>query len=198
MFTGLVQSMGSIVSIESRGGDSRIVIKALGLRLGEISLGDSIAVNGACLTAVEIDEQSFAADVSQETLSLTTLGALTPGAPVNLEPSLTLASPLGGHLVSGHVDATGSLASIQPDARSTRMDFEVPGELMRYMARKGSVSIDGTSLTINDISDVTISVNIVPHTLEKTIMGTYKKGAHVNLEVDLIARYLERLLADQA
>jgi riboflavin synthase len=198
MFTGLVQSMGSIVSIESRGGDSRIVIKAPGLRLGEISLGDSIAVNGACLTAVDIDEQGFAADVSQETLSLTTLGALTPGAPVNLEPSLTLASPLGGHLVSGHVDATGSLASIQPDARSTRMDFEVPGELMRYMARKGSVSIDGTSLTINDISDVTISVNIVPHTLEKTIMGTYKKGAHVNLEVDLIARYLERLLADQA
>lgn len=198
MFTGLVQSVGSIVSIESRGGDSRIVIQAPGLRLGEMSLGDSIAVNGACLTAVEIDAQGFAADVSQETLSLTTLGALTPGAPVNLEPSLTLASPLGGHLVSGHVDATGSLVSIQPDARSTRMDFEVPGDLMRYMARKGSVSIDGTSLTINDISDVTISVNIVPHTLEKTIMGAYEKGAKVNLEVDLIARYLERLLAGQA
>jgi riboflavin synthase len=198
MFTGLIQSMGSIVLIESRGGDSRIVIKAPGLPLADISLGDSIAVNGACLTAIEIDEHGFAADVSQETLSLTTLGALTPGAPVNLEPSLTLASPLGGHLVSGHIDATGSLASIHPDARSTRMDFEVPGDLMRYMARKGSVSIDGTSLTINDISDVTISVNIVPHTLEKTIMGTYEKGAKVNLEVDLIARYLERLLAGQA
>lgn len=194
MFTGIIQAVGEIVAVESVGGDARLCIDTGVLDLAGAGLGDSIAVNGVCLTAVEFSPGGFVADVSQETLSLTTLGNARQGSRVNLEPALTLATPLGGHLVSGHVDGIGRLLSMDPDARSTRMEFEVPIELSRYVARKGSITIDGTSLTVNAVEGEKFSVNIVPHTLERTIMGGYTAGAHVNLEVDLVARYLERLL----
>lgn len=195
MFTGIIQATGEIRAVDEVGGDARLRIGVGDLNLEQVSLGDSIAVSGVCLTVVEFTQDEFAADVSQETLGLTTLGALEVGAHVNLEPSLTLATPLGGHLVSGHVDGVGRLLSLQPDARSTRMEFAVPTELGRYVARKGSITIDGTSLTVNDVAGDTFSVNIVPHTLERTIMGGYESGTRVNLEVDLVARYLERLIA---
>jgi riboflavin synthase len=194
MFTGIIQAVGEIVAVEPVGGDARLRIDTGVLDLAGAGLGDSIAVNGVCLTAVEFSPGGFVADVSQETLSLTTLGNARQGSRVNLEPALTLATPLGGHLVSGHVDGIGKLLSMDPDARSTRMEFEVPIELSRYVARKGSITIDGTSLTVNAVEGEKFSVNIVPHTLERTIMGGYTAGAHVNLEVDLVARYLERLL----
>jgi riboflavin synthase len=194
MFTGIIQAVGEIVAVEAVGGDARLRIDTGVLDLAGAGLGDSIAVNGVCLTAVEFSPGGFVADVSQETLSLTTLGNARQGLRVNLEPALTLATPLGGHLVSGHVDGIGRLLSMDPDARSTRMEFEVPIELSRYVARKGSITIDGTSLTVNAVEGEKFSVNIVPHTLERTIMGGYTAGAHVNLEVDLVARYLERLL----
>ncbi|MGI9344245.1 MAG: riboflavin synthase [Gammaproteobacteria bacterium] len=196
MFTGIIQAVGEIRSVDEVGGDARLRIGVGDLNLERVSLGDSIAVSGVCLTVVEFTQDEFAADVSQETLSLTTLGALEVGSQVNLEPSLTLATPLGGHLVSGHVDGVGRLQSLQPDARSTRMEFAVPAELGRYVARKGSITIDGTSLTVNDVAGDAFSVNIVPHTLARTIMGGYEPGTRVNLEVDLVARYLERLIAE--
>jgi riboflavin synthase len=194
MFTGIVQAIGKIGSVEERGGDKRFVIEAADLRLGDAGLGDSIAVNGVCLTAVEIEAGRFEADVSRETLSLTTLDALAAGDPVNLEAALTLATPLGGHLMSGHVDGIGALVSRHPEARSTRMLFELPAALSRYVARKGSIAIDGTSLTVNEIDGCRFGVNIVPHTLESTIMNGYASGTRVNIEVDLVARYLERLV----
>jgi len=194
MFTGIIQAIGTVMAVDSLEGDSRLHIDSGTLALEAVRPGDSIAVNGVCLTAIDLGPKKFAADVSQETLGLTTLGQLTVGSSINLEPSLTLASPLGGHLVSGHVDGVGELISLHPDARSTRMDFAVPPTLARYIARKGSITLDGTSLTVNDISGEKISVNIVPHTLEQTIMGSYKERTRVNIEVDLIARYLERLI----
>lgn len=194
MFTGIVQAVGEIRALESVGGDARLRIAAGTLDLAAVQLGDSIAVSGVCLTVVEHDADEFVADVSQETLGLTTLGAARVGTRVNLEPSLTLASPLGGHLVSGHVDGVGTLVEREPDARSTRMRFELPAELGRYVAKKGSITVDGTSLTVNDVDRRDFSVNIVPHTLERTIMGGYETGTRVNLEVDLVARYLERLI----
>lgn len=194
MFTGIVQALGEIETVEERGGDRRLVMGAGGLALGDAGLGDSIAVNGVCLTAVDIEATRFAADVSRETLDLTTLGIAEAGQPVNLEPALTLSTPLGGHLVSGHVDGMGQLVSRDPEARSTRMVFELPADLARYVARKGSIAIDGTSLTVNEVDGRRFGVNIVPHTLENTIMGAYQPGAWVNIEVDLVARYLERLL----
>lgn len=196
MFTGIIQATGEVRAVDEVGGDARLRIGVGDLNLERVSRGDSIAVSGVCLTVVEFTQDEFAADVSRETLSLTTLGALEVGSRVNLEPSLTLATPLGGHLVSGHVDGVGRLLSLQPDARSTRMEFSVPAELGRYVARKGSITIDGTSLTVNDVTGDAFSVNIVPHTLERTIMGGYEPGTRVNLEVDLVARYLERLLAE--
>ena len=194
MFTGIIQSIGNIDAVEDRGGDVRLRIAAPDLDWNAINLGDSIAVNGVCLTVAEAGSGKFSADVSHETLGLTTLGNLTDGNPVNLEPALTLSTPLGGHLVSGHVDGIASVVSLEPDARSTRMVFEIPEPLARYVTRKGSVTIDGTSLTVNESSAINMSVNIVPHTLERTIMGDYEVGTRVNMEVDLIARYLERLL----
>lgn len=194
MFTGIVQALGQVEAVEETEGDRRLVIGTGGLHLGDAGLGDSIAVNGVCLTAVDIEAARFAADVSRETLDLTTLADMAVGHPVNLEPALTLSTPLGGHLVSGHVDGVGRLVSRHPEARSTRMVFEVPAELARYIARKGSVAIDGTSLTVNEVDANRFGVNIVPHTLEHTIMGRYESGSRVNIEVDLVARYLERLL----
>lgn len=194
MFTGIVHAVGEIESQEERGGDVRLHIKARGLDLKRVSVGDSIAVNGCCLTVVEKHARGFSADVSHETLALTTLGALVNGSPVNLEPSLTLATPLGGHLVIGHVDGVATVKSRCEDARSVRFEIEAPVELARYIARKGSVCADGVSLTVNSVHDNIFDVNIIPHTLEHTILGHWQPGAHVNLEVDLLARYLERLL----
>ena len=194
MFTGIIQAVGSISAVEHRDGDRRLTIATPGLDMGQAELGDSIAVNGVCLTAVDFLEAAFVADVSRETLAVTTLETLVVGAAVNLEPALTLGQALGGHLVSGHVDGVGRLLSREPEARSTRMLFQLPADLARYVAKKGSVCIDGTSLTVNDVDADKFGVNIVPHTLENTIMGSYQPGTSVNLEVDLIARYLERLM----
>ncbi|MBV5308208.1 riboflavin synthase [Chromatium okenii] len=199
MFTGIIQAIGHLQQSQPRSGDVRLAINTGNLPLAGVSLGDSIAVNGVCLTAVELGRQSFAADVSRETLALTTLGSLSSGSRVNLEPALTLATPLGGHLVSGHVDGVGTVLERHADARSWRLRIEAPAELTRYIAPKGSICIDGTSLTINRIDGAVFELNIVPHTIAHTISGEYQVGSRVNLEVDLIARYLERLLlGDQA
>jgi riboflavin synthase len=199
MFTGIIQAIGEIERLEPRGGDVRVAVRAGKLDLSHASTGDSIAVNGVCLTAVTLDRGRFSADVSRETLSLTTLGDLAPGAKVNLETALTLSTPLGGHLVSGHVDGVGTVLDVREDARSWRLQIHAPGELARYIAHKGSICVDGTSLTVNEIKGSVFDLNIVPHTLEETIIGGYRAGTRVNLEVDLIARYLERLvLGDHA
>lgn len=194
MFTGIIQAVGEIERLEPRGGDVRVAVRAGKLGLDDASIGDSIAVNGVCLTAVAIEGGRFMADASRETLALTTLGGLAPGARVNLEMALTLATPLGGHLVSGHVDGVGTVLQIREDGRSWRLQIHAPGELARYIAHKGSICVDGTSLTVNEIKGAVFDLNIVPHTLEKTIIGDYRVGVRVNLEVDLIARYLERLM----
>jgi len=185
--------------LDPRGGDVRLSLSTGKLDMTDVALGDSIAVSGVCLTAVVIDGSGFAADVSRETLSLTTLGELKPGSRVNLEKALTLATPLGGHLVSGHVDGVGRALDRQDDGRSVRFRVEAPRELARYIATKGSICVDGTSLTVNGVSGPVFDLNIVPHTLKETIMGQYGPGTRVNLEVDLVARYLERLvLGDKA
>lgn len=194
MFTGIIQAIGHIRDIEPRGGDLRLRVALGKLDPAGLALGDSIAVNGVCLTAVELDAVSFRADVSRESLSLTTLGALRSGSRVNLERALTLSTPLGGHLVSGHVDGVGRVLARSEDARSVRFRVEAPAELARYIAHKGSICVDGTSLTVNAVEGACFELNIVPHTLRETIMGDYQPGTRVNLEVDLIARYLERLL----
>jgi len=194
MFTGIVQSVGEIVAAKDIGGDTRLRIAGTGLNLANVNTGDSIAVNGVCLTVVELGKGEFSADVSRETLDVTTLGSLTAGHHVNLEPSLTLGAPLGGHLVSGHVDGVSRVTSINPEARSIRMGFYLPADLGRYVAKKGSVTLDGTSLTVNAVSDAELFVNIVPHTSERTIMDGYSVGTQVNIEVDMISRYLERLI----
>ncbi|HJP39250.1 MAG: riboflavin synthase [Gammaproteobacteria bacterium] len=194
MFTGIVQAIGKISASEDCHGDLRLQINTAELALDNLKLGDSIAVNGICLTAVRFDAQSFTADVSAATLAATTLGNLGVSSLVNLERSLTLADSLGGHLVSGHVDGVGQVVSLEADARSTCIGFDIDPTLCRYVARKGSVTVDGTSLTVNDVAGHRFFVNIVPHTLERTIMGHYEEGTRVNIEVDLVARYLERLM----
>ncbi len=194
MFTGIVQAIGEVRRLESRGGDLRLHIATGRLDLCDVALGDSIAVNGVCLTAVELPGDGFAADVSNETLSLTSLGALRPGSRVNLEKALTLQTRLGGHLVSGHVDGLGEILERHDDARSVRFRVRAPDELARYIAHKGSITVDGTSLTVNAVDGAVFELNIVPHTLQETIMDEYVPGRRVNLEVDLLARYLERLL----
>lgn len=199
MFTGIIQSVGLIQRLEPRGGDACLTIETGKLPLDGVVLGDSIAVNGVCLTAVALTGRGFAADVSRETLTLTTLGDLRPGSRVNLEKALTLSTPLGGHLVSGHVDGVGTLLERHEDARSWRLRIQAPDELARYIAHKGSICVDGTSLTVNQVEGAVFELNIVPHTIQETLIGDYRPGSRVNLEVDLIARYLERLLlGDQA
>lgn len=193
MFTGIVQTRGAVTRLEARGGDARLVIDAPDL--GEFQVGDSISVSGTCLTAAARTERGFAADVSRETLDRTTLGALGTGAAVNLELSLTLASPLGGHLVSGHVDGVGELLSQEEDARSRRLRFRAPEGLARYLAAKGSVCVDGVSLTVNEVEGREFEVNVIPHTAAVTTLGDARPGSRVNLEADLIARYVERLLS---
>ena len=198
MFTGIVQDMGRIVALEPRDGDVRLRVAVGRLPLGAVRKGDSIAVSGVCLTVVEHDDAGFAADVSNETLSLTTLGDLLPGSEVNLEPALRAGDPLGGHLVSGHVDGVGRVVSLSRDARSWRVRFATPPGLERYVARKGSIAIDGVSLTVNEVERDVFGVNIIPHTFEVTTIGRYAPGRRVNLEIDQVARYVERLLAAEA
>ena len=195
MFTGIIQSVGRIVRLEPRGGDVRLHIDTADLDLGDTQLGDSIAVSGVCLTAVVLQERGFSADVSNETLSLTTLRQLKPGDPVNLEKALRLADRLGGHLVSGHVDGLGKVVSITPDGRSQRWTFEVRAAISRYIAAKGSVCIDGTSLTVNEVAGHRFGVNLIPHTIEHTAFHARRVGDAVNIEADVVARYIERLLS---
>lgn len=197
MFTGIIQAKGRIARAELRSHDKRLFIQCHDFDLSTSQVGDSIAVNGVCLTIVRLNSEGFYADVSRETLSLTTLGELAPDTIVNLERALTLATPLGGHLVSGHIDAVGTVVKVFEDSRSLRLKIETPSELLPYIARKGSVTVDGVSLTVNDIRDNMFSLNIVPHTRMVTTIGNYQVHTRVNIEVDLIARYLERLLIGQ-
>ena len=194
MFTGIIQSVGQIAGSVDKGQDKQLTIDVGDLSMNDISQGDSIAVNGVCLTAVAFSGNTFAADVSVETLRLTTLGALQQGSKVNLELALTPSSRLGGHLVSGHVDGVGEVLDRRADARSERFTIRAPKQLMRYIAAKGSVCVQGISLTVNTTDTDTFSVNIVPHTLQMTNLGECRAGSQVNLEIDVIARYLERLL----
>lgn len=194
MFTGIVQGMGRIRSVEPRGGDVTMWIETGDVSLTGVEIGGSIAVNGCCLTAIELEPNAFKADLSRETLSLTTAGQWQAGTPVNLERALTAGQAFGGHYVTGHIDGVGQVVSRHEDARSIRVEFEVPAELARYIARKGSVTVDGVSLTVNGVAGPRFDVNLVPHTLEVTILGGYRAGTRVNLEVDIIARYLERLV----
>ena len=195
MFTGIVQDVGSILASEVRGVDVRLVIACERLDLQRAQLGDSICVQGCCLTAVELEGQRFSADVSRETLALTTLGQLRVGSPVNLEPALRAGDALGGHLVSGHVDGIGRVTATSEDGRSRRLSVAAPAELARYIARKGSITLDGVSLTVNEVAAEGFGVNIIPHTQAVTTLGTLCVGSEVNLEVDQLARYLERLMS---
>lgn len=199
MFTGIIETIGTVVEVKSVGGDVRLTVRAPALDWRQVQLGDSIATNGICLTVVENLGDGFRADASRETLSLTTLGDWRPGTAVNLEQALTPSSRLGGHIVSGHVDAIGEIVSRQGDARSERLQIRAPDALAKYLAHKGSITVDGTSLTVNAVSGAVFDLNIVPHTLKETVIQHYQVGTRVNLEVDVIARYLERLLlGDQA
>ena len=194
MFTGIVQDIGTVQALETRGGDVRLVIAAARLDRSRIQVGDSICVQGCCLTATEVQAPTFAADLSRETLALTTLGELVPGAAVNLEPALRAGEPLGGHLLSGHVDGVGEILSRDADARSLRLTIGAPAPLERFLAAKGSVAVDGVSLTINAVQPGSFAVNIIPHTQAVTTLGSLAVGARVNLEIDQVARYLARLL----
>lgn len=193
MFTGIVTAQGTITRRTEVGGDCRLTVSCPDLQLETARAGDSVCVSGACLTMLDPDREGFSADVSQETLSLTTLGALAEGQKVNLELALAAGERLGGHLVTGHVDGMARLLSRHPDARAERLEFEVPSSLAKYIARKGSVCLDGVSLTINEVDGCNFSVCLIPHTLEVTTLGDLSDGDPVNLEVDLVARYLERL-----
>ncbi len=198
MFTGIVQAIGEITALQPSGGDLRLRVRSGKLPLDDVALGDSISTNGACLTVTELPGDGYWADVSRETLDFTTLGQLTVGSPVNLEKALTPASRLGGHIVSGHVDGVGEVLSSSEDGRSTRWVLRAPDGLAKYIAHKGSITVDGTSLTVNQVRGAEFDLNIIPQTLQETIFGTYKPGTRVNLEVDLIARYLERLVLGDA
>lgn len=194
MFTGIIQTVGKILALETRGGDVRIVIDSGKLSMPEVNLGDSIAVNGVCLTVVEKTAKGFTADVSNETLARTTLKDLRADSRVNLEMALTPTSRLGGHIVSGHVDGEGEVVKRWSDGRSEKFRFRAPDILAKYIAEKGSICVDGISLTVNKVDGAQFELNIVPHTLQETTMSDFQLGRKVNLEVDIIARYLERLL----
>ena len=197
MFTGIIQAVGKVESLTPKSGDLRIAIDTGTLPMQGVKEGDSIAVSGCCLTVIGKRTHGFDADASRETLSLTILGDLKPGSPVNLETALTLGTPLGGHLVSGHVDGLGTVRSRREEARSVRFDIELPQALKRYVVHKGSICVDGVSLTVNALRDNVFDVNIIPHTMSHTIFGGYREGSRVNLEVDVVARYVERLLGDR-
>ena len=198
MFTGIIQAVGHIAAIESGEQDIRLCIESGKLPLEGVSLGDSIATSGVCLTVTELTGEGYWADVSPESLSLTTLGTKAIGDPVNLETSLTLSTPLGGHLVSGHVDGVGHVDDIIEDARFWRVRIAAPETLARYVAMKGSICVDGTSLTVNQVEGCHFELTIIPQTWEETVFSEYRVGSPVNLEVDVIARYLERLMQFEA
>lgn len=199
MFTGIIQSLGEIKSLEQTAGDVRLTVSVGSLDLDAAALGDSIAVNGVCLTVIEKTEDCFTADVSVETLNNTSLKQVAVGSKVNLEAALLANAPLGGHIVSGHVDGVGYVQHLHKEARSTRFVIKVPDDFAKYVARKGSITIDGVSLTVNAVNGNEFSINIIPHTIEHTLFQQYATGSVVNLEVDLLARYVERLmLGDKA
>ena len=198
MFTGIILAIGNVAAIEHRAGDCRIKINTGTLAMADVALGDSIAVNGVCLTAVELGTYYFCADVSNETLNKTLINTLVVGAPVNLELALTPTTRMGGHIVSGHVDGVGEVLEKKADGRSFCFKIKAPNQLAKYIAQKGSICINGISLTVNEISGATFSVNIVPHTLAETTLGTATTGTFVNLEVDMLARYMERLMQGEA
>ncbi|CAI8159546.1 MAG: Riboflavin synthase [Cellvibrionales bacterium UBA7375] len=199
MFTGIISAIGKIAELEHRQGDVRISIHAPELGFEDVRLGDSIACNGVCLTAVELIDQGFIADVSVETLSLTTIEHWKVDTRINLEKAMQASDRFGGHIVSGHVDGIGEVMSLHEDARSWRFTIKAPANLAKYIAQKGSITVDGTSLTVNAVNGSEFELNIVPHTMIHTVISDYQAGSKVNLEVDLIARYLERLTAtDQA
>lgn len=198
MFTGIIQAVGEIAALQPQGGDLRLRVRTGKLDLGDVQPGDSIAVSGVCLTAVELPGDGFWADVSGETLAHTVIGDLKAGARVNLEKALLPTTRLGGHLVSGHVDGVGEVVERRSDARSERLRIRTPQGLARYIAAKGSICVDGVSLTVNAVERNVFELNIVPHTLAETTLDEYRPGRRVNLEVDLIARYLERLLLGDA
>lgn len=194
MFTGIIQAIGEVAALQPRGEDLRLHVRTGKLDLGAVAIGDSIATSGVCLTVVALPGDGFWADVSGETLNCTRIGALRIGERVNLEKALTLSTPLGGHLVSGHVDGIGAVLARREDGRSVRFAMRAPEQLARYIAPKGSVCVDGISLTVNRVEGAEFELNIVPHTLVETTMGEFRPGREFNLEVDIIARYLERLL----
>jgi len=198
MFTGIIEATGHIAHLEQVGGDLRAVITSAGMDFADVQIGDSICVSGVCLTAVTVAPDSFSVDISNETVSLTSFGALKEGARVNLEKAMQPSSRFGGHMVSGHVDGLAELVSRTPDGRSERLTFCAPHTLMKYIAAKGSVCLEGISLTVNSVDADTFGINIIPHTAEKTTFGDLQPGSNVNLEVDLIARYLERLMGGDA
>ena len=194
MFTGIILAIGKIAAIDRRAGDCRLKIDTANLSLNDVLLGDSIAVNGVCLTAVELGEHFFYADVSNETLSRTILNTSTVGTSVNLELALTPSTRMGGHIVSGHVDGIGFVTEKIADGRSFRFTLKAPDNLAKYISEKGSICINGISLTINEVKGASFSVNIVPYTMKDTTLGEAIVGTQVNLEVDLLARYMERLM----
>lgn len=195
MFTGLVEGVGQVLALEPRGGDLRLRIGVGNLPFADVALGESIAVSGVCLTVVEFDAASFAADASTETLALTTLGGLAVGHAVNLERAMRPTDRLGGHMVSGHVDGIGRVLSVHADARAQRWRFAAPAPLLKYIATKGSICVDGVSLTVNAVDDAGFEVALIPHTVSHTAFAGTAVGDAVNLEVDLVARYVERLLS---
>lgn len=199
MFTGIIQAVGEVAAMQPGGGDLRLRINTGKLPLDDVALGDSICTSGVCLTVIELPGDGYWADVSVETLDFTTLGSLEVGSRVNLEKALTPGSRLGGHIVSGHVDGVGEVVSLAEDARSWRFVIRAPDALARYIAHKGSICVDGTSLTVNAVRGAEFDLNIIPQTMAETVFGDYRPGSRVNLEVDVIARYLERLvLGDRA
>ncbi|HVK50879.1 MAG TPA: riboflavin synthase, partial [Pseudoxanthomonas sp.] len=197
-FTGIIEGVGRLAACEARGGDVRLHVDVGSLPFDNVQLGESIAVNGVCLTVVEFDASHFQADASTETLSLTTLGQLRVGAPLNLERAMRPTDRLGGHLVSGHVDGLGKVLSIHDDARAQRWRFAAPAALLRYIAKKGSICVDGVSLTVNEVDEQGFEVALIPHTVSHTAFSSTGVGDAVNLEIDLVARYVERLLGARA
>lgn len=198
MFTGIIAAIGQVTSVTPSGGDMRLKVATQKLDLSDVSLGDSIAINGVCLTVVELGEAHVSFDVSKESLERTALSQIAAGSAVNLEKALAVGDRLGGHMVSGHVDGLGKVLQLTPSARSVQFRIEVPANLERYVAEKGSITIDGVSLTVNQVGPGWFDINIIPHTMQETIIKEYNVGTMVNLEVDLIARYLERLLPGQS
>ena len=198
MFTGIILATGRVSGVREKGGDLELAIDARALEAARFGIGDSVSVQGVCLTVTRLEDSTFYADVSRETMDKTTLGGARAGSRVNLEPSLRAGDALGGHMVSGHVDAVGRLIAAQEDARSWRLEFELPPSLMRFVAPKGSICIDGVSLTVNQVRGEHFDVNIIPHTRDVTTLGELSVGAGVNIEIDVIARYIDRLLPNYA